>query len=361
MYGSFAEPTRAPPRRRVAQPRAPAHKGGNRIVAAPGTHLTSTDQLGTGDAQNRGRGEMPVMDYAGLFSAVAGMPLREAAWQLAAAGVPIFPCAPGGKTPLTHKGFHEATTDARRIRSWWRWMPEANIAMPTGTVSGIDVVDVDRKAAGSGFVGFDRARRAGLATGWTALVRTPSGGMHAYFPATPDRPQSSWESADAHVDFRGTGGYVVVPPSMIALPGDLRARYEVIGRKQTVASPVDASALRQFLDPRPEPSFERSTGTRVEDASRLVRWVTALREGERNRGLFWAACRLAESGVSPASALDTLGPAAENIGLPPREVFTTIRSAYRTVTGSPSRYGNETSGHTTPPHPPAGVRSQVLS
>ena len=52
-------------------------------------------------------------------------------------------------------------------------------------------------------------------------------------------------------------------------------------------------------------------------------------EGERNRGLFWASCRLAEAGMSLPEMVDTLAPAGERVGLPPREVVTTIRSAYR--------------------------------
>ena len=65
--------------------------------------------------------------------------LRDAALAYAAAGLPVFPCAPGGKTPLTHNGFHEATTSVRRIRGWWAWQPEANVGIATG--QGVDVLE----------------------------------------------------------------------------------------------------------------------------------------------------------------------------------------------------------------------------
>ena len=45
--------------------------------------------------------------------------------------------------------------------------------------------------------------------GGRALVRTPTGGMHAYYPATPDVTQPCWQAARAGVDFRGDGGYVI--------------------------------------------------------------------------------------------------------------------------------------------------------
>lgn len=295
-----------------------------------------------------------------LFASVAAMSLPEAVARFAAAGVPVFPCVPGGKRPLVEHGFHDASMDAGQVAAWWRRWPGANIGVPTGLASGVDVVDVDRKATGSGFAAFDRARRVGLVPGWLALVRTPSGGMHAYFPADPYRAQSSWQTARAHVDFRGDGGYVVVPPSLVETEG-LRRPYELIGAAQTHSAAVDAKALRDFLDPRPEPSFHRTGPTGAEDAERLAGWVAALGEGERNRGLFWAACRLAEAGVVPSATLDALGPAAERAGLPPREVFTTIRSAYRATAATPARADAGASGRSEAPLRPARVEGQVLS
>ncbi|HWV57440.1 MAG TPA: bifunctional DNA primase/polymerase, partial [Longimicrobiales bacterium] len=97
------------------------------------------------------------MGAAELFAAVAGLSLPEAAARFAAAGVPVFPCVPGGKRPLVEHGFHDATADARLVAGWWRRWPGANIGVPTGAASGVEVVDVDRKATGSGFAAFDRA------------------------------------------------------------------------------------------------------------------------------------------------------------------------------------------------------------
>ncbi len=240
----------------------------------------------------------------------------------------MFPCVPGGKRPLVEHGFHDATTDPAQVASWWRRWPAANIGVPTGTASGVDVVDVDRKADGHGFGAFGRARRAGLVDGWVALVRTPSGGMHAYYPADPDRPQPSWQAARARVDFRGDGGYIIVPPSVVT-GGDRRGSYALIGGPQGPVRSVDAGALRDFLDPRPEPRQGRQSGPVPRDAGRLAAWVAQRGEGERNRGLFWASCRLAEAGLSLPEMLDALADAAEHSGLPPREIDTTIRSAYR--------------------------------
>lgn len=274
-----------------------------------------------------------------VFAQVARLSLPDAAVRFAAVGVPVFPCVPGGKRPLVKHGFHQASAETGQVAAWWRRWPAANIGIPTGASSGVEVVDVDVHTAGTGFPAFRAAHREGHATGWTALVRTPSGGMHAYYPAHPDRPQPSWQAAQAHVDFRGAGGYVIAPPSMIARPNGLRVPYRLIVASGSPAEPVDAARLRNFLDPRtPIPISRASRGIRQgADARVLAGWVAARGEGERNRGLFWAACRLAEAGTLPSAVLDALGPAAEHAGLGSREIIATIRSAYRTTHHAPTR------------------------
>lgn len=129
---------------------------------------------------------------ATVFNALARiqhLPLLDAARSLASAGVPVFPCVPGEKRPLTRRGFHDATTDLNQVSAWWRRWPSANLAIPTGPASGIEAVDIDIGSTGSGFHAFQQARRDGLVHGWAALVRTPSGGLHVYFPARTVGPE----------------------------------------------------------------------------------------------------------------------------------------------------------------------------
>jgi hypothetical protein len=276
------------------------------------------------------------MSVASVLASLSTLPLPQAAARLAEAGAPVFPCVPGEKRPLTRHGFQEASVDLAQVAAWWRRWPSANIGVPTGTPSGVDVVDVDRKPDGNGFDALGRARRAGLVEGWVAVVRTPSGGAHFYYPADPGRPQPSWQAAAARVDFRGTGGYVIVPPSAVTTVHG-PAVYSLTAGGDREPRPVDATALREFLDPRPEPAVPRGRGPmRSEDARRLADWVGMRAEGERNRGLFWASCRLAEAGLSLPEMVDALAPAGEQVGLPPREVVTTIRSAYRATHVQPA-------------------------
>lgn len=288
--------------------------------------------------------------------------LPEAARTYATAGVPVFPCLPEQKRPLTKRGFHDATDDLGQVSAWWARSPEANIAIPTGPASGVEVVDVDVHPGGSGYAAFERARREGLVDGWLALVRTPSGGLHAYYPAG-GLEQRSWQAPGAHVDFRGSGGYVVAPPSRVTVGADRVGGYELIATTTRTPTPIDAARLRDFLDPRPPVILPAAGLAQSADAERLGRWVSSLGEGERNRGLFWAACRLAEAGSLPGEALAVLGPAAEHAGLGSREVSATIRSAYRTTAPHAGDRVSFSPGgqHPMPRRSSRSVTGQVLS
>ncbi len=284
------------------------------------------------------------MDTAALLSSVLGLPPAEGAARFADAGVSIFPCKAAEKRPLTQHGFHDATSDVEQITQWWARWPEANIGMPTGSRSGLEVVDIDVHGRVRGFGPFELARREGLVDRWQVLVKTASGGMHAYYPADPQRLQPSWQAARCGIDFRGEGGYVVVPPSRVMFEGN-RSSYELIGVGRAGAVPIDAVALRQFLNPKPAPlTIATPNAPRAVDTDRIAAWLATRVEGERNAALYWAACRLAENGVPDVNARAVLGPAAAHVGLREAEILTTIRSAYRTAAGATPAFRTRATG-----------------
>ncbi|MDS2171838.1 bifunctional DNA primase/polymerase [Nesterenkonia sp. CL21] len=272
-------------------------------------------------------------------------PLPVAARALAQAGVPVFPCAPSGKSPLIRdgRGFHDATADLGRVESWWRQAPAANIGVPTGRASGVSVVDVDVHGV-DGFTAFRRARRAGLVSGWEAMVRSPTGGLHVYYPSA-EREQASWQAGKAGVDFRGDRGYIVIPPSRREIDGETRL-YRVASLSPAPTGPVDAQGLRNLLAPPPPPRPPRPVSDAVgsEDARRMASWLSR-QDTDRNLKLFWVSCRLAEGDLPLADALDALVTVAQpDFG--EREITRTVHSAYRTVATGPTltRTGERSGG-----------------
>jgi hypothetical protein len=254
--------------------------------------------------------------------------LADAALRYANLGIPVFPCVPGGKQPLTPNGFHDATSSASTVHAWWQRNPGANIGMPTGAVTGVVVVDVDVHGDESGYGAFERARSAGHAEGWSWLVRTPSGGLHAYYPATPDAAQRCWQAPSVHVDFRGDGGYVIAPPSLTEV-GGRPTTYAVIAATHSRPRPLDAAGLRQFLAPPRRFPLPRAVSGVGCNPEALAAWVERTPEGGRNYNLFRAACLMAKTGHSFDDTGAILGPAAQRAGLPDREIDTTIQSAHR--------------------------------
>lgn len=266
--------------------------------------------------------------------------MLEAALRLAERGWPVFPCAPGAKVPLYQSphpkgsperitcrgecgrmghGVLDATTELDIITAWWTRTPRANVALATGA-PGPDVVDFDTAHGKPGPDTFVKLRDAKLLRGALAVVTTPSGGWHLHFPGNPNR-QGNGALARHGVDFRGAGGYVLVPPSVVN--GN---RYALSDHRES-GHPVDFGAIRAFLSP-PRRSLVTGTASGRADVGALVRWVREQSAGNRNNALHWAACRAVDSGAG-GGVFDALLAAAVDTGLPAAEAERTIRSAQR--------------------------------
>jgi hypothetical protein len=152
----------------------------------------------------------PIAGVAGVNNHLGG------ALEMAAAGWAVIPlhtpidggcdcskpdCSSPGKHPRTKNGLSDATTDADQIRRWWGMWPQANIGavVPDGYV----VVDVDVADVETLFAADELPQ--------TAASRTGRGWHHIYRTEVPVRPKVG---VRAHVDLRGPGSYIVVPPSL---------------------------------------------------------------------------------------------------------------------------------------------------
>lgn len=157
---------------------------------------------------------------------IATVPPIEAIVRLAQK-VPVFPCRRTAeevtlngrtrvlkpKSPLTARGFLDATQDPDRIRTWWRRWPDALVGVPTGTATGLLVVDFDAHKA-------DATARAWVDshTDWLLQTRahtTLNGGRHYLFKLPPGQQYGSGVNVQlgGHqrhgIDIRCEGGYVV--------------------------------------------------------------------------------------------------------------------------------------------------------
>ena len=119
-------------------------------------------------------------------------------------GLKVFPLVPGGKVPITGHGFLDASSDLSQVKAWWEETPNANIGFPVP--ESLLVVDIDSDEALYEL----KANDADIPS--TVTVKTPRG--HHYWYSLPNGTKSKPKVAVfPGVDIRGSGSYVILPPS----------------------------------------------------------------------------------------------------------------------------------------------------
>src|SRR6266487_2410651 len=123
-------------------------------------------------------------------------------------GMPCFPCKEN-KAPAPHRGFYAATKDPAELQRLWKQFPGPLIGVPTGTVSGLDVLDIDSSKHNEAVCWWMSNR---LLIPGTRAHRTRSGGMHLLFRHDARAKQSASRIAPG-VDVRAEGGYIIWWPA----------------------------------------------------------------------------------------------------------------------------------------------------
>jgi putative DNA primase/helicase len=253
---------------------------------------------------------------AGGAGAGDGVEPLAAALQFTARGFCVFPCHPATKQPLVKssvagQGGHKlATTDTAEISGWWRRYPKAMIGLPTGLNIGAFVVDIDAgvdDATGEIFsaeqILSDLECELGCPLPATVSCTTPRGGLHLYF-AVPAGEQMPGNKAGVipRVDIRGTGGYVVAPPSRRSDGKSYAWLTSLLMQAPTIA-PVALLDLIRHPKRLDNPSKNRRTPARsngggtayglaaLDDETSALRRAPA---GTRNDSLFHAAICLGQ-------------------------------------------------------------------
>ena len=136
--------------------------------------------------------------------------LGKAAIAYATRGFAVFPCVPRGKVPATRHGCRDATKDLAQITAWWRENPNYNVAVATGPVSKVFVLDVDGLDAEASLRKLEEQHGALPETMESITPR----GRHIFFRCENGAVRNSAGAIAPGLDIRGDGGYVVLPPSI---------------------------------------------------------------------------------------------------------------------------------------------------
>lgn len=263
--------------------------------------------------------------------------LYHAAQALIGQGQPVFPVRSKyidskrrAKTPLTKNGVKDATTDLAQIKRWWTRFGDAALGIPTGILW--DVLDVDVKRDHDGRVHLNSLHQLGLLNGCQRVARTPSGGLHLYFPSSPGMTNKA--NATLGLDVRALGGYVLAPVSYIDARKDpdagYKGAYEVIcDTTDATDDPLNWSLIQSALAPvntLTKQPVELLGYERQASLASLRGWLSERVEGERNNALHWAVCRCIENGIDPRELTEV---ALVALGLGEEETEKTIESALR--------------------------------
>ncbi len=220
--------------------------------------------------------------------------VRAAALAYATHGWSVIPIEPRGKRPLVPwLEFQRRVATADEIDGWFGRWPEANVAIVTGRVSGLVVVDIDPRHDGP--ASLERARDEHGPLPRTVEAETGGGGRHLYF-AHPGVPVHNRVGILPGVDLRADGGCVVAPPSVH--PSARRYRWAA-GR---APDDLPLALLPGWL--MPAMHGDGTHGHPRAHWRELVRGDVA--EGTRNNTLASLAGHLLWHGVDPQVALELL-------------------------------------------------------
>lgn len=121
----------------------------------------------------------------------------------------VLPCGLD-KVALLKDWPNRASNKPIQIKQWWHSNPDNSIGIACGPDSGIWVLDVDLPEGPKTIKAWEDQ---GLVLPETLKQKTGSGGQQYFFAWNGRNVRNSSKKIGAGIDIRGSGGYVVVPPS----------------------------------------------------------------------------------------------------------------------------------------------------
>jgi hypothetical protein len=222
-------------------------------------------------------------------------PMEGAAFDYAARGWSVIPIEARGKRPIVAwQAFQQRISTPEEIRDWFRRWPHANVAIVTGAVSGLVVLDIDPQHGGAPSLAELESMHDRLPL--TVETATGGGGRHLYF-LHPRGVVRNKVGLAPGIDVRGDGGCVVAPPST-----------HPSGRRYTWLR----GHAPEELPLAPLPGWLRAL---IRDGSlrpghSLTHWRElsrdGVREGQRNNTIASFAGHLLRHGVDPDVVLQLL-------------------------------------------------------
>ena len=235
---------------------------------------------------------------------------------------PSFPCQ-GNKKPFPRSnGFKDAVPPSTVLMSLWDRYPGELIGVPTGEVTGIAILDIDRKGGGAEWYEESKSQLPA-----TRIHRTGSGGLHLVYRHRAGLRGSASKIAPG-IDVRADGGYFIWWPCEGLDVRDAPLAEWPAWLEWLIAE-REERAPRFNVDAR-DP-FAAAGALSMGTIDGLIQTVANAPKGQRNAVTYWASCRMreriTEGQIAEALARDIILEAAHVAGLPRWEASRTFDSA----------------------------------
>jgi len=219
----------------------------------------------------------------------------EAALDYRSRGWSVIPVIAGTKRPAVRwLGYQERAADETEIRDWFAHWPDAGVALVTGAVSGLLVIDIDPQHRGDDSLATWQREHGPLPP--TVEAISGGGGRHLYF-AHPGGELRNKVGLAPGIDLRGDGGYIVAPPSLHAS-----------GRRYAWRPSHAPDAIA--LAPLPDWLLRLLTADSAHPGHSIDHWRALVRRpvppGERNNTVASLTGHLLWHGVDPEVAIELL-------------------------------------------------------
>ncbi|MEZ5910399.1 MAG: bifunctional DNA primase/polymerase [Hyphomicrobiaceae bacterium] len=210
-------------------------------------------------------------------------------------GWAVVPAGERAKRPIVPwQAYQHRIPGEAEVTAWFERWPTANLAVITGAISGLVVVDIDPKNDGDQLLAALEARHGALPA--TVEAITGGGGRHIYF-RHPGREVRNRVGLAPGIDLRGDGGCIIVPPSVH--PSGKRYRW----KPGHAPGQVDLASLPVWLE---QSRFLRD-GPRGHSAGYWRELVhKGVEEGQRNSTIASFAGHLLWHGVDPDVVLELM-------------------------------------------------------
>lgn len=220
----------------------------------------------------------------------------------------LTPVKQGQKRPFKKGWQKEDKTDLQKVQSYYESNPDHNVAIVTGKVSNLIVIDIDVKDGAGGDESLKELEQENYKLE-TYTVRTPTGGWHFYYryPDNIEQVKNVVGVMDG-IDVRGDKGCVIAPPSRTD-----KGAYEIV--KDIPVAPLPDFLLELILS-SPESKEDNDSGE--------------IKKGGRNNTVFLRGCSMKRYGLNEDEIRENLFLIGQKECNPPLE-DTEIESILKSV------------------------------